>query len=157
MIDQPHDRSTALLLSIRVVRSPRQRLGRTRKRGTAMHSHIHESVRGLDGYRYRRVNMRSDRVRAPKTELLIPLFCQSPDERYCVRRQSSAGFHSEGQQLGTVALGDVVVLDMLLALLAPCHTCSGVCATGLGGMSPSIAGRQRVRDNHIAEDVGARE
>ena len=77
-----------------------------------MHSHIHESVRGLDGYRYRRVNMRTDRVLAPKTELLIPLLCQRPDERHCVRRQSSAGFHGEGQQFGTMTLGDVVVLFM---------------------------------------------
>src|SRR3984885_13659681 len=46
---------------------------------------------------------------------------------------------------------------MLVTLHVPCHSRAGVCATEPGGVSPSIAGRQRMRYNHIAEQVCARE
>src|SRR6185437_3573663 len=109
--------------------------------GTAAHSRIYERVRRLNGDSYRGVNMLRDRVLVPEAELLIPILCQRPDQRHRVRRQSPAGFHGEGQQLGAEALGDVVVLVMLVTLLIPCHIRSGVCATGLGGISPSITRR----------------
>src|SRR6185437_16363490 len=77
---------SARLLLIRFIHTPRQQLRRNRKRGAAVHSRVHESVRCLNGYGYRRMNMLSDRILAPKAELLIPILCQRSDERHCVRR-----------------------------------------------------------------------